>query len=143
MTYNDQGIPVWLLTFQESILNDDGNYTVFYREHAAETIEQAMGDGVTLANDMGDASFIEAEEMWHCDDACPTCPHAVVLSIRASITNLVKMMDDLRRQDASLTIARVPRVARDLDIARLDGGIDALNKLLASFCLTPSPTSTP
>lgn len=143
MIRNDQGVPVWLLHFQSALRDDDGNYPRFHTEHAAETIEQAMVDGVTLANDMGDASFIEAEEMWHCDDACPTCPHAVVLSIRASITNLVKMRDDLRRQDASLTIVRVPRVARDLDIARLDGGIDALNKILASFGLTPSPTSTP
>ena len=143
MTRNDQGVPVWLLHFQSALADTDGNYARFHTEHAAETIGQAMSDGVALAQQMGDASFVEAEETYHTDDACPLCAPQTVLVIRHSITNLVQARENLRKADMQPRIRpRVGLAACELEIARLDGGIDALNKLLTGFGLPPSPTST-
>lgn len=143
MIHNDQGVPVWCLHFQSALADTDGNYPRFHTEHAAETIGQAMSDGVALAHQMGDAAFVEAEETYYPDDACPLCAPTTVLVIRTSITNLVHMREELRGADMQPRIRpRVGLAARELEIARLDGGIDALNKLLTGFGLTPSKTST-
>lgn len=144
MTRNEQGIPIWCLTFKSALQDDDGNYPLFRREIAADT--QALADviGLGMARDEGDFEFVESEETYYADDTCPDVAPAVVARIRERIAGFVVRREVLARVAPTALISRRPTdESRVREGARLDGSIAALNELLTSFGLAPSSTSTP
>jgi len=142
MTRNEQGVPIWCLTFKSAIADDDGNSPFFHREIVADT--QALADviGLGMARDEGDFEFVESEETYYVDDACPLVSLTVVLQIRAKIHALVEKRNALAKvAPTPLVFHRSSDAGRTREGAKLDGGIAALNDVLTSFGLAPSPTA--